>query len=297
MALFDSPFSLEIPVQIGYLRAVFFINENLYVLSKECTSVPHNHHDFELRYVAEGKCNQNISNEIYDAEKGDLLIVHPLEYHCQRQTHITDSASQYNLRFTVEIPNDKASPAEQRAYQTAIKLLSDIRRVHNKSGVIHLYFQRLTEEIYNKIGGYVCNMQSLCALILNEVLRLSGADIRALYPPQELKYRAYSRSAIDSFFTHKYLTDVKIEDLAADMKISRRQVNRIISKMFGMSFTQKLVEMRLNQAKLQLTYTDKPISVICHDSGFQNYSYFISCFKKAYQMTPSEYRIKAQKKK
>ncbi|MBQ8213788.1 MAG: helix-turn-helix domain-containing protein [Clostridia bacterium] len=297
MALFDKPFSLEIPVQIGYLRTVFFINQNLFVTSEECISIPHNHHDYELRYIATGKCKQIISNRTYDAEVGDLLIVYPFEYHCQRKDQICETSSQYNLRFTVEIPNDNASPAEIRAYQAIIKALSETRRVHDKKQILLLYFKQLTEEINSKNVGYVSNMQSLCSLILSEVTRLSEKEIKSLYPPEELKFRGYGRSAIDSFFTHKYLTNVKVGDLAEDMKISRRQVNRIMNKMFGMSFTQKLTEMRLQQAKLQLTFTEKPITEICHDCGFQNYSYFSTCFKENCGMPPSEYRARTQKKK
>ena len=45
MAIFDNPFSLEFTVHVGYLDIIVFINENLYVTSNECNSVPHNHHD------------------------------------------------------------------------------------------------------------------------------------------------------------------------------------------------------------------------------------------------------------
>ena len=290
MALFEKPFSLEMPVQIGYLRTVFFINQNLYVSSHECVSIPHNHHDYELRYIASGKCSQLISDQIYQAEAGDLLIVYPYEYHCQQKEHVSETASQYNLRFTVEPPKDTATAAEVKAYQCILKVLAETRQVTDKNGTLRLFFAQLTEEINEKREGYVANMQALCSMILNTTIRLSEQDFKLLYPPTELKYRGYSRSAIDSFFMHRYLTNVTIDDLANDMKITRRQVNRIMNKMFGISFTQKLIEMRLQQAKLQLTYTTKPIGKISQDSGFQNYSYFSTCFKQACGMTPSEYR-------
>ena len=297
MPLFDKPFSLEIPVQVGYLKTVFFINQNLFVSSHECISIPHNHHDYELRYIASGNCSQLIADRVYQAEAGDLLIVYPYEYHCQRKEQISEGASQYNLRFVVDPPKEQASAAEIKAYHAFIKTLSVTRRVSDKNQTLRLFFQLLTEEIYEKREGYVANMQSLCSMILNTVLRLSERDVKTLYPSTELKYRGYSRSAIDSFFIHRYLTNVTIDDLANDMKITRRQVNRIMNKMFGVSFTQKLIEMRLQQAKLQLTYTNKPIGKICHDSGFQNYSYFSTCFKEACGMTPSQYREMTAKAK
>ncbi|MBQ7346360.1 MAG: helix-turn-helix domain-containing protein [Clostridia bacterium] len=294
MPLFENPFSLQIPVQSGYLNTTFFINQNLYVVSTECQSTPHNHHDFELRYIATGDCNQLIANEVYSACAGDLLIVHPHEYHCQTQDHVKKASTQYNLRFSPELPCTK-NPAVLNAYKSFMDYISAIRQIHDDSGVLNSYFHLLTNEIYQKRPGYIGSIKALCSLILTELIRFADADMQKLYPADELEYHGYGRAKIDSFFRSRYLTDIKIQDLADDMRVSTRQVNYIMHKMFGMSFTQKINEMRLQQAALQLAYTDNPIAQICKSCGFQNQNYFSICFRKSYSMSPSEYRVYTRK--
>ena len=151
-------------------------------------------------------------------------------------------------------------------------------------------FQQLENEFRGKKRGFVYCVQSLCTCILTEFIRLSGQKAGNILPSEELEYHGYSRSKIDEFFRHKYLTNTKIQDLADDMKISPRQVNRIMNRMFGLSFTQKLTEMRLRRAIQLLTYTDQPIARISRECGFNNYDYFFTCFRKAFHMSPGKYR-------
>ena len=60
---------------------------------------------------------------------------------------------------------------------------------------------------------------------------------------------------IDDFFALRYREDVTLSDLAAALFISERQVSRILQSNYGMSFKNKLVEMRINAAKEPVSYT------------------------------------------
>lgn len=121
MALFQNPFSLEVPVQVGILNLTFFINENLFVSNAEVASIPHNHHDFEMRYVTAGTCRQFVDSRQYLATRGDLLLVHPFEYHCQSLMSDTAHSEQYNLRFSPGASRRKGkSGLPTRADQSAV---------------------------------------------------------------------------------------------------------------------------------------------------------------------------------
>ena len=291
MALFPKPLSLELPVRVGVLDVRFFINENLHVKNEECTSLPHNHHDFELRYVATGSCNQTIGLNDYPVSAGELLLVYPLEYHCQTQLSGQSQSTQYNLRFYIEPPLDEdADSVRQRAYASMVKLLRETRKIQDDERVLLPFFQQLSEEIYQKQIGYISNLKSLCCLIMAQIIRLSGKSHAWIFPAEELKYRGYERSMIDEFFRRRYLSDVQIQNLADDMKVSVRQVNRIMHRMFGMSFTQKLAEMRLWEAAHQIKITTKTMEQISKDCGFPNYNTFFVNFQKIHGMSPTEFR-------
>ena len=49
---------------------------------------------------------------------------------------------------------------------------------------------------------------------------------------------------------------------------------------------------RLNEAAVLLAKTEKKISIVSDETGFNNVDYFCRLFKKHYQVTPTQYRKK-----
>ena len=289
MAIFDNPFSLEFTVHVGYLDIIVFINENLYVTSNECNSVPHNHHDYELRYISKGSAKQIIENSTITASAGDLIFIHPMEFHCQHHTADQGFSAQYNLRFSIPEPSPEQT-SQVNAYQKVRGLLDSTRVLHDTDGTMLFYLNQLREEIYWKQPGYVISIQSFCSLILTELFRLFKTVSKTLFPTDELQYSGYERTRIDELFRHKYLSDITIADFAKDMRLSRSQINRIMHKMFGMSFSQKLVEMRLQHAAFLLQVTDKTSTQISLECGFKSYSNFYTRFMEKFHLSPTEFR-------
>lgn len=297
MALFQNPFSLEVPVQVGILNLTFFINENLFVSNAEVASIPHNHHDFEMRYVTAGTCRQFVDSRQYLATRGDLLLVYPFEYHCQSLMSDTAHSEQYNLRFSPAPPGGKENPAYQRVLTNLQSLLEGKRLIHDRTMTLLPYFEHLAKEIYSREVGYVSNIQSLCTLIFTNVIRLCDEACTGLFPAMDLKYRGYERTAVDEFFRYRLLTDVTVQDLADSMKLSVRQVNRILHKLFGMSFSQKLTEQRLMEAANRIVSSDDTLSKISQDCGFVSYNTFFRCFRDRFGVSPTVYRTNGGKQK
>ncbi len=287
MPLFDNPTAVQVPVQIENLRIVFFVNQNLCTLNAESNSVPHNHHDYELRYFSSGAGSQVISGKKYTLAERECVITKPFEYHWQIWNSAAAS-TQYNIRFSVKTPSKK-NPVEMEAYESLIKFLDTIRTVNDEEGKLLPLFEMLAEEIYARKSGYINMVRTLCTQIMINLIRISDVKLK-IFPAEEPKYYGHERRNMDLFFQTKYLTNVRIQDLADEMNVSIRQVNYILNKMYGMSFVQKLTESRLQQAMLQLSQTDKQIAEISHNCGFQNQNYFAKCFQKFYAMTPTEYR-------
>ncbi len=287
MPLFENPAAVQVPVQIENLRLVFFVNQNLCTVNAEANSVPHNHHDYELRYFSSGVGNSVISGKRYAMAERDLIITKPFEYHWQVWPTSTTS-TQYNLRFSVKMPSKKNS-IEMEAYENFIEFLDNLRTLNDEEGRLLPLCRMLAEEMYTRKSGYINMVRTLCTQIMISLIRISGAKLK-IFPEEEPKYYGHERRNMDIFFQTKYLSNVRIQDLADEMNVSIRQVNYILNKMYGMSFVQKLTESRLQQAMLQLAQTDKQIAEISHNCGFQNQNYFAKCFQKFYSMTPTEYR-------
>lgn len=71
---------------------------------------------------------------------------------------------------------------------------------------------------------------------------------------------------------------------------STTYLGKIFHATTGVSFSQYLLNARINQAKLLLRTTDLPISVIAEQLGYYDTSHFIKQFKQAVGVSPNVYR-------
>lgn len=85
-------------------------------------------------------------------------------------------------------------------------------------------------------------------------------------------------------------SDVSVEDLAADMNLSRVQLYRKVKSIADSSPVEILRTARLNRAYHLLLTTDKSVSEVAYEVGFTAPSYFTKCFKDEYGKVPGEVR-------
>ena len=283
------PFSLNVPVNICAIKLNFHISELLRASGSDCVSAPHNHGDFEMRYLASGSANQIIKGEDIFTRSGDIILLHPGETHYQTEEATTSNLVQYSIRISIK--NTTASSAV-----ALYDLFMNLRKVRDDRYILAPLFNRLWKEINDRKIGYFNYLQSLCQSIIIEFLRLSGKDCDEILTVDGTKYTSYWHDRLDSFLHNHYMEDIKLEDLASDISLSSRHASRMVTREYGMSFIAKLTEIRIDNAKYQLKHTKKSLSNIASSCGFASYSYFTSCFKKNVGMTPGEYRAKFKSK-
>lgn len=85
-------------------------------------------------------------------------------------------------------------------------------------------------------------------------------------------------------------SELGVEDLAADMNLSRVQLYRKVKDISGSSPVELLRTARLNRAYQLLLSTEKTVSEVAYEVGFSSPSYFSKCFKDKYGMSPGEIR-------
>ena len=85
-------------------------------------------------------------------------------------------------------------------------------------------------------------------------------------------------------------SNVSVEDLAADMNLSRVQLYRKVKAVSGASPVELLRTSRLNRAYQLLLTSDKSVSEVAYAVGFTAPSYFTKCFKEEYGMVPGDVR-------
>jgi AraC-like DNA-binding protein len=93
------------------------------------------------------------------------------------------------------------------------------------------------------------------------------------------------------FLKDNYQRKIKIEEVAELVNMSVISLSRLIKQSTGKSFKEFLIEVRLGSATRQLIESNKSITEICFDCGFNNISNFNRIFKKYRNCTPSEFRM------
>ena len=78
----------------------------------------------------------------------------------------------------------------------------------------------------------------------------------------------------------------------SDMGIGRTLLYQKISDIVGMSIKEFIMDVRLKRAAQLLKESDLTISEIANLTGFNNPKYFSICFKKQFELTPSEFKKK-----
>jgi AraC-like DNA-binding protein len=81
-----------------------------------------------------------------------------------------------------------------------------------------------------------------------------------------------------------------IEILVRKFHLSYSQIYRKIKQKSGYTPSTYIRKQRLSIARLKLRNTDRPITEIAFQSGFQNTSYFSKSFLEEYGLSPSQFR-------
>lgn len=80
--------------------------------------------------------------------------------------------------------------------------------------------------------------------------------------------------------------EFSINAMSQKMEISNTQLYRNIKKLTGYSSVEYIRILRLQHAYFLLTQKDITVTEACYQSGFNNVSYFIKCFKLIFGHTP-----------
>lgn len=116
--------------------------------------------------------------------------------------------------------------------------------------------------------------------------------LQTLIDSNQVQISDYVRQAINHINKH-FPEQISQAQLAAKINISSVYLSRLFNQDLGTSFTEYLIDVRLNHAKYLLNAKRISIREVSAQCGFNDYIYFLKVFKKHVGCTPTEY-IKMQ---
>ncbi len=247
----------------------------------------HWHEEMEIVYVYSGPLYLTIGKQNYIGKAGDVFIINSKEIH---EMHVEDG----NVRYgTILFPpasllffeNDEAT----RKYLQPL-CLGEIMFAHTaydpslsqKLFTIIMEILRLNKE---KVPAYRFGTK---ALLLQIIFLLFNEHMEVEHILSQ-KNTTLNRDIL-TFINERYTTDISLSEIADTFHMSYKYFSRYFKNNFQTTLSDYIMKLRLERAELLLSTGTLPVTEIAMQTGFNNLSFFIRVFKKAYGYTPLKYR-------
>ncbi|MFV0362227.1 MAG: 2-isopropylmalate synthase [Suipraeoptans sp.] len=94
---------------------------------------------------------------------------------------------------------------------------------------------------------------------------------------------------IQNYIQANYI-EITLDDLSENFFLSKPYLSKYIKEKSGMTFSELVKKIRMKKAKAMLKSSNMTVENISLTVGYQNVEHFNRLFKKAYNMTPLQYR-------
>lgn len=259
--------------------------------------VCHWHGEFEYDVVLSGCVDYYIDGKHIRASQGDVVFINSNAMHTATQVG-NECASIYTVSFLPSLfTSGNNTPFYKKYFQSILQ--SNIKGffVDNKTST----GKRITE-LLQKIYAFELEepeyYELLCISFMSDIWQNTLAYIKE--EEQQLSSldtndETQKRVKDILFYIHEhYAEDIRIDDLAHYAHICRSECFRCFKRYFNKSPMSYLTEYRLSYAVKALKDTEKSVTEIAIECGFSTASYFGKQFKKAYAITPLQFRQSLQ---
>jgi AraC-like DNA-binding protein/quercetin dioxygenase-like cupin family protein len=245
----------------------------------------HYHPEYELNLVLHSKGKRIIGDSIEVYGHPDLVLIGPNTPHAW--TGNEPNVQVVTIQFLPDFISEKAF---SRKLTLPIKELLD----RSKMGVV------FSPETTNKFLDRVMMLtetrrfESLLQFlsILNDLATSPGQrSLSSLsYVGQFDTSKSRRIKIVNQYLYDNLINQIKINDVAALVNMTPSAFSHFFKKRTQRSFSDYLSDLRIGNAARLLIESEKTVSEICFESGFNNISNFNRAFKEKKGCTPTEFR-------
>ncbi|HMB65073.1 MAG TPA: AraC family transcriptional regulator [Eudoraea sp.] len=263
-----------------------FITRKLPLKTKDTI---HSHKNFELNFIASGSGRRIVGDNISRFEKGDLVLMGPDLPHCWEALEYGKGNEPYCIvtHFSEEV------------ISSDFFKMPELEKVVNLLKLSALGLRFKTEN-HEKIYNTLLRMTQLEGLeYFIEMLRVFNVLLK-MEEREKLsnpigQAAVFSKNLEKVNRVYKYVFQnvhkgVRLDEAASILNMTPGSFCRFFKKKTNLTFMQYVKRVRVGMAAKMLAETDKQITQICFDSGYNNLANFNFYFKDIMGKTPSEYR-------
>lgn len=251
----------------------------------------HFHPEIEIMYANKGHGVKIIGNSISNYNKGDLVIIGSSVPHVWKSDKKDSDNNNASERIAIMINN---SPLLHGMFK--LKEFTHIKNLleNSKKGIVFREdengsIKKNVEKILNNdnIERFTRIISFLSFLSnynnFNYVLSSNFSEKKTLEKDKRL-------NKCIEYISENYYEPIKLQTVSDIVGLTPNSFCRFFKKRTQKTFSQYIIDLRLNKACQLLLQTGSNIDSIAYESGFSSVSNFNKQFRKNYKLSPKEYK-------
>jgi len=248
----------------------------------------HDHDVIEIMLILDGDVGVAVKGERYELPRGCMVLIPPKLVH---QTIVPEGTKRYERMVLHIFPEyvkliTKVLPATTYRFQFTDKV-----NIFDYSPETFWMFRTLFERAYYAITqDKEYQRLVIPSLVVELFVEMEHILLDRVTPPIPATNNLVTTVVdyIDEHFAEPGLT---VEQIRESVYVSQGYLSRVFKSFTGSSVYNFLTYKRLIRAK-ELLVSGETVLDACLSSGFTDYTSFLKTFKKAFHMTPTQYRKK-----
>eukprot|EP00764_Aduncisulcus_paluster_P000120 gnl/Carplike_NY0171/1015_a1393_918.p1 GENE.gnl/Carplike_NY0171/1015_a1393_918~~gnl/Carplike_NY0171/1015_a1393_918.p1 ORF type:complete len:286 (-),score=-21.42 gnl/Carplike_NY0171/1015_a1393_918:179-1036(-) len=251
----------------------------------------HSHKNFELNLITSGAGRRIVGNNISSYSPGDLVLLGPNISHCWEvlETGKDNGPECITTHFYENIISSDFFNIPE---------LESIVELLNKANSGILFKGPKTEQVAATLKRMV-NLKGLeryigLLKVFNLLLKIDDDDREYLALPSSLPdTHDKDRDQINKIYEYVFQNvqeGINLKDASKLVYMEPSSFCRYFKKKTSQTFMEYVKRVRIGIAAKLLAETDKPVTQICYECGYNNLANFNYYFKVIMNKTPSEYR-------
>lgn len=274
---------------------IFYINRVNEFIKDSC--VYHSHDFVEICYVCTGKGYHLVDGRQYKVYKGDLFIINYDISHTFYKESPNDTLITYNIIFKPGFLDYALINSNEFNSLTMSYLF---RNLYTDDFIKEDLRLNLDEQ--EDLGSLIIDMYREYTLLRTGYMGIIRAymielilKIMRCFSNRTPNTKCFNENAgiINSaleYLNENYSKSLSLNDLAIKCFLSKNYFCRLFKETTGMTMSEYVQSLRVNEACKLLKTTDKRLTDIALEIGFNDYKLFCSNFKRLKGMRPGEYK-------
>ncbi len=244
----------------------------------------HYHSFWEIDYVTHGAGVNIFENTTYSFEPGDIYIIHPYEMH---NAFPDDEIELFCIQFSESsVVRSVFSDADYSGELAHPRFATVIRASDPHYAEAQSIILRTLDEWKERRTGWKPAVRLCLAQLFLELLRNFPA------PEGSEPVSRANRGILQAlnYINANYTRKITLEQAAREALMNKNYFCTVFKQQMGCTYYRYVNTLRLHYACTLLKSTERSVKDIALECGFSDISTFNKAFRKAYGVSPGDYR-------